>query len=139
NSGSGLGLYLVKEYATMHGGTASVWSVMQQGTIFEVNLSVKGRNLLPADTMQISQRNTILIVEDHSAFRNYMVQELSLNYTILTAENGKTGLEKAIEHEPDLIITDMMMPVMTGVQFCIEVRKRISISHIPVIMLTAKT
>jgi DNA-binding response OmpR family regulator len=80
----------------------------------------------------------ILIVEDNSEFRMFLKNELSDKYTAICAVNGKEGLKIAYEQHPDLIITDIMMPEMTGTELCKSLKSDIRISHIPVIMLTAK-
>lgn len=82
---------------------------------------------------------TVLIVEDNSELREYLSQYLSSHFKILTAPNGKVGLENAIKHIPDVIISDMMMPVMDGLSMCRKLKMDISTSHIPIIILTART
>lgn len=81
----------------------------------------------------------ILIVEDNIELRNYLKNELKKDYRIFTANNGKEGLEVAREMLPDVIITDVLMPEMNGFDFCKIIKTDIRTSHIPLLMLTAKT
>ena len=80
----------------------------------------------------------ILIVEDNPDLRSYICDKFGKQYRVLEAENGKEGLEKAIEQIPDLVITDLMMPVMGGVEMCRRLKEHPNTNHIPLIMLTAK-
>lgn len=81
---------------------------------------------------------TVLIVEDNPELRNYLKQELSKSYKVITAENGKKGYELAVQKLPDLIITDVIMPVMDGLQMCKSIKGDLKTSHIPLLMLSAK-
>jgi DNA-binding response OmpR family regulator len=81
---------------------------------------------------------TILIVEDNEDVRTYIKDQLADQYQILEAHNGKAGLDLALDTIPDLILTDVMMPEMNGVEFCRLIKTNEKTSHIPVIMLTAK-
>ncbi|MEO8534882.1 MAG: ATP-binding protein, partial [Flavobacterium sp.] len=81
---------------------------------------------------------TVLIVEDNSELRNYLKNELSKSYKVIVAENGKKGYELAVQKLPDLIITDVIMPVMDGLQLCKNIKRDLKTSHIPLLMLSAK-
>jgi signal transduction histidine kinase/ligand-binding sensor domain-containing protein/DNA-binding response OmpR family regulator len=81
---------------------------------------------------------TVLIVEDNLELRNYLKLELSKLYKVITAENGKKGYELAVQKLPDIIITDVIMPVMDGLQLCKNIKGDIKTSHIPLLMLSAK-
>ncbi|MDX8337760.1 two-component regulator propeller domain-containing protein [Draconibacterium sp. IB214405] len=81
---------------------------------------------------------TILIVEDNFDLRSFLMQTLRSEYRVLGAENGKIGLEMAKKYSPELIISDVMMPVMDGIELCSRLKKNIQTSHIPIILLTAK-
>ncbi|WP_321370016.1 two-component regulator propeller domain-containing protein [uncultured Draconibacterium sp.] len=80
----------------------------------------------------------ILIVEDNFDLRSFLLQTLRSEYRVLGAENGKIGLEMAKKYSPELIISDVMMPVMDGIELCSRLKKNIQTSHIPIILLTAK-
>lgn len=80
----------------------------------------------------------ILTVEDNDDIREYIATSFSNQYRVITAINGKEGLEQAQKHIPDIIISDIMMPVMDGIELCKQVKADIRTSHIPVILLTAK-
>ncbi|QZK90073.1 response regulator [Flavobacterium sp. CHNK8] len=81
---------------------------------------------------------TVLIVEDNLELRNYLKAELSKSYKVITAENGKKGYELAVHKLPDIIITDVIMPVMDGLQLCKIIKGDLKTSHIPLLMLSAK-
>ena len=149
NQGSGIGLSLALEFARLHGGDIRVSSEPGKGTEFLVRLDLpilssfeRTDGLEEADVC-LMQRNgqnkpLILLVEDHGEFRHYLADCLLGDYQVVTAENGKEGLDKVMSELPDLIITDMMMPQMDGVAFCQALKKDIRTSHVPVIMLTAR-
>jgi DNA-binding response OmpR family regulator len=82
---------------------------------------------------------TLLLVEDHIDLKIYLENELKNNYNFYSASNGKEGYELAVEIMPDVIISDIMMPEMDGLQMCNLIKNNIITSHIPVILLTAKT
>lgn len=82
---------------------------------------------------------SILVVEDNADIQNYISSLLDDKYTIRFANNGQEGLEKAIEFQPDLIITDLTMPVMDGFQLCNAIRSNHNLNHIPIIVITAKS
>lgn len=88
---------------------------------------------------QLSLSSRILIIEDNEEFLDYLDKALSKTYTILTANNGVQGIEILHDEIVDIIITDLMMPEMDGLEFCKKIKKDISLSHIPIILLTAKT
>lgn len=81
----------------------------------------------------------ILVVEDDLDLRLVVAFELSEHFEVIEAGNGKDGLDLALEAIPDLVVTDVMMPVMDGLELCRELKTRVATSHIPVIMLTAKS
>jgi len=86
----------------------------------------------------VKDSSTLLIVEDNADMRSYMRESLEANYKIIEAKNGEEGILQSLEHSPDMIVSDVMMPKMDGFQFCAEIKKDERTSHIPVILLTAK-
>ena len=80
-----------------------------------------------------------MVVEDNEELKAFLKNILSENYTVITASNGKEGLQHAVDNIPDLIISDVMMPVMDGIKLCKNVKQNIRTCHIPVIILSAKT
>lgn len=94
----------------------------------------------PADeTKEILDKQTILLVEDNEDMLQVLVDMLSPLYKVKIAMNGQEGLDKALEENPDLIISDVMMPVMSGTEMCMKLKTNFNSSHIPVILLTALT
>ena len=81
---------------------------------------------------------TILIVEDNYDLRSFLIQSLSEHYNIVEGEHGKEGFELAKKHTPDLIVSDIMMPHMDGIELCSRLKNNIQTSHIPIILLTSK-
>jgi len=81
----------------------------------------------------------ILLVEDEADYRLLIASDLEEDYQVVEASNGKEGLEKALETIPDLVVTDLMMPVMDGIELCRRLKAGVETTHIPVVMLTAKT
>lgn len=81
----------------------------------------------------------ILLVEDEADYRLLVASDLEEDYQVVEAANGKEGLEKALETIPDLVVTDLMMPVMDGIELCRRLKGGEETAHIPVVMLTAKT
>ena len=92
-----------------------------------------------SDLIPSENKKTILIVEDHAVLRNFMKNLLKDEYNIIQADNGKKGLKKAINDNPDLIISDVIMPEMVGTELCAKIKEDIRTSHIPVILLTSRS
>jgi signal transduction histidine kinase/DNA-binding response OmpR family regulator/ligand-binding sensor domain-containing protein len=142
-TGSGIGLHLVKEYAQLHNGSASVESHPGEGSVFTVTLSTDLKPQNQSGCSDILQDNNtrlkLLVVDDHTEFRNFLLNELSEKYSVIVAANGQEGLQKAREEQPDLIVSDVMMPLMNGTELCRHLKTDLNTSHIPIILLTAKT
>ncbi|MDR7370147.1 two-component regulator propeller domain-containing protein [Flavobacterium aquidurense] len=86
-----------------------------------------------------TEKQTILLVEDHKVLRTFMKNLLKKEYNIIEAENGKIAFEKALQHVPNLIISDVIMPEMVGTELCSKIKENLKTSHIPVILLTSRS
>ncbi len=156
-AGSGIGLALVKGLVELHQAILDVESQEGKGTTFTLKLitdntypeaihknSVEVQpndfELSEEETQEVqnAQKTLVLIVEDNSDIREYIRTSLCDDYEILTASNGKEGWDIAKNKIPNIIISDIMMPVMDGIELCKLVKEDICTSHIPVILLTAK-
>jgi signal transduction histidine kinase/ligand-binding sensor domain-containing protein/DNA-binding response OmpR family regulator len=139
--GSGIGLYLVKEYVQLFNGQVFVESIVNEGSTFTVEIPVKTPTSAEKPECikkkEIQHHIKLLIVDDSHEFRSFLFNELSENYEVILASNGEEGLKKVREHFPDLVITDLVMPGMSGTELCRNIKNELKISHIPVILLTA--
>ncbi len=143
--GSGLGLAIVKELVELHHGRIEVDSSLGTGTTFRVLLI--GRTVPAAmatsesidfsPTVEIGPEKKLLIVEDDRSLRSTLARSLSKFYQVSVAGNGAEGLELIEQYRPDLIISDIYMPSMDGIEFCRYVKEKPETFHIPVILLTA--
>lgn len=164
-SGTGIGLALVKNLINLHEGRISVVSEEGKGSCFTIALAtnatypaaihVSSQPSMPViataipkstsdnsdseDNRPVNGRASILIVEDNPDILTYITGALSDNFTIHTAENGKQGESMAFELIPDIIVSDILMPEMNGYDMCKALKSDIRTSHIPIILLTAKT
>lgn len=164
-NGAGIGLSLTKSFVDLMGGRIEVESEEKKGTTFIVKLQfAKSSEIIEADSESYYQqpiplvnsrkerkqsleseedlpkiKPLLLLVEDNKDLRNYLKEMLSDRYSIQTANDGKKGLEKAKKTGPELIITDISMPEMDGLELCHLIKSDPSLSHIPVLILTAKT
>lgn len=160
NQGSGIGLSIVKEFVELHGGEILVESELGQGTTFFVTLPVEviseertpsaqeGEYVihpLPeakhegANEPLISEGKiaTVLLVEDNDEFRFYLKDSLQPFFHIIEAINGKEGWQKTLSGHPQLVVSDISMPEMNGIELSQKIKSDKRTSHIPVILLTA--
>lgn len=157
-SGSGIGLALCKEIVELHHGTIEVDSKVGVGTTFTVRLLTGNQHFTMeqilfgdgqednthTDELPHKEVNhpegarTILLAEDNSQMRLFLYNNLVESYRVVTAEDGQEALEKIESEHPDIVITDLMMPRMDGIELVEKIRKNFETSHLPVIMLTAK-
>ena len=159
-SGTGIGLHMASEYIRLHHGNIHLESNPNEGSTFTINFPVSyemilnQKNIAENTIIEESINNsldqpkvinntekliheTILIVEDNFELRTYLKNILRTNYRIVTAPNGKQGVETALTVLPDLVISDVMMPLMDGFEVCNKLKNNVLTSHIPIILLTA--
>jgi len=163
--GTGIGLEVVQNFVKLHKGKLEVNSKVGEGTSFKILLPCGNNHFLENEiliidgvekrplyeveveetfnTKEIDKSTkvskSLLIVEDNNELRRYLRDELKHQYDIKVAVNGKVGLKLVKEFQPDVVITDVIMPEMDGFEFCERIKSDIATSHIPVLMLTAKT
>lgn len=161
NGGTGIGLSLVKELVQLLNGKIEVESQLGKGTTFEIRLPItanfdqqeSSRPLMIIETTAgkieslsaVSPKRSadaetplVLIVEDNADVRHFLTDSLKNDYRIEMADNGQTGIERALSSIPDLIISDVMMPEKNGFELCRTLKTNTLTSHIPIIILTAK-
>ncbi|KAB1153697.1 hybrid sensor histidine kinase/response regulator transcription factor [Flavobacterium luteum] len=166
-AGFGLGLTISNEIIKLHQGQIEVKSKKGAGSTFTIKLKkgnsfyheseiggsetndelienyftskpIKVDMIIPENPSSKSKEQTLLVVEDNIDIANYIAELLSDEFTILRASNGKEGLNMALEKSPDLIISDVMMPIMDGIELTNNLKTNVNTSHIPVILLTAR-
>ncbi len=162
NQGSGIGLSITKEFIKLHGGSIHVESISGQGSTFTIRLplnELKQKNGAEAEIAEeplsvdippseeiaettasaAVQLPTILIVEDNEDFRYYLKDNLKTFYRIVEAGNGVEGWQKVLSSHPQLVVSDISMPQMSGIELCKKIKSDKRSSHIPVLLLTALT
>lgn len=160
-SGTGIGLALVKSLADLHEGQVSVDSKEGQGSCFTLSLSINNSypNALhkedieevnhatekdeaaimeDEETENDETRLQLLVVEDNADIRQYISDSFCDDFQVLQAQNGQEGVQMAEEYVPDIIVSDIMMPKLNGIQLTRQLKDDIRTSHIPIILLTAK-
>lgn len=166
SSGTGIGLYLVRKMAALHHGTVEVDSQPGKGSAFTVRIPIDrsayadsemiseyvdripvpipatlaagSRNTRTANETNGEARYQILVAEDNRELNSFIAESLSKEFVVLEAFDGEEGYKTAVQHIPDLIVTDVMMPVKDGYDLCRRIRNNEKAAHIPVIMLTAR-
>ncbi|GAB3659582.1 two-component regulator propeller domain-containing protein [Echinicola sediminis] len=157
STGTGLGLPLSRSLAEMHSGTLKVDPEgAKNRNTFVMELPVKQKNTitinepitepvdevpekLPVEKKSSSgHKPSLLVVEDNKELQKFIHDQLKADYHVLRADNGQEGLKVLKEKPIDLVITDVMMPVMDGFTLCEKIKSDVNHSHIPVVMLTAK-
>ena len=166
NQGSGIGLSISKEFVRLHGGTIHAESKLNEGSDFIVLLPVLRADASesaqqpvfqdqvpvaePQDTSQqpggarrsghpkprLLPQKTILLVEDNEDYRFYIKDNLKEHFTVVEASNGKEGWQKALSEHPDLIVSDLNMPELSGIELCRKIKNDTRTSFIPFILLT---
>ncbi|MBP5500366.1 MAG: substrate-binding domain-containing protein [Bacteroidales bacterium] len=162
HEGSGIGLAVAKSFVELHGGTIDVQNQpVGTGTIFTVTIprvAVTEDEMVDAGSLQIDAatietelgdsfegenafesepKPLVLVIDDNADLRQYMQMLLGEQYRVITAGDGLTGVGKAMRTVPDVIVCDMMMPVMDGIECCRRLKQEVNTSHIPILMLTA--
>lgn len=154
-SGTGIGLALARSLAELHEGTLRMGESMEENC-FLLSLpanhaqTVTIEHKVPVineesaegsgtDAAPKQYRYTLLVVEDSPEMQSFVVKQLAAEYQVLTATNGVEALKVLQEHTVNLVITDIMMPEMDGLELCEHLRSELDYSHIPIILLTAKT
>lgn len=163
-SSSGIGLHLSSTLVHAHKGEINVSNSSLGGTEFMITLPVSSKafsveeyssddditpvlskNYIPGDApesldlIKSDSKEKVLIVEDDYDLRKYLKNILMYDYSVLEASNGKEGFDQCLKEIPDIVITDIMMPEIDGIELCKLIKKNILVSQIPVLMLTAKT
>lgn len=161
-TGTGIGLALTQELVKLHGGSIKLNSQVGEGSEFIVQIplvegeypefslgvtqeisrwheyKVEQPELVTSTQDQNNEKPLALIVEDNEELRNFMVNAFQPAYRVSVAENGMVGFHEAVKIIPDVIITDWMMPEMSGEELCKKIKTHEATSHIPVILLTAR-
>ncbi|MGS0524243.1 hybrid sensor histidine kinase/response regulator transcription factor [Zobellia nedashkovskayae] len=143
---SGIGLSLISELVKLHNGRIDLKSEEGIGSHFTITLPVGYKDyeanvqeaVVPI-TEVASGETVVLLIEDNEDIRNYLTAELSEDYVILQADNGKDGFQLALEHIPDIVVSDIMMPLFDGIQVANQLKANELTAHIPLMFLTAKT
>lgn len=159
--GVGVGLALVKELITVMNGSIAL-NNKDELIVFDISLpliimpkkNLKEEYTKIKETFATSEQliettnsastipkntETLLIIEDHDELRSFMISLFNETYNIIETENGKEGVKKALEYVPDIIISDIMMPFISGIDVCNQLKSDEITSHIPIILLTAKS
>nr|WP_314473628.1 substrate-binding domain-containing protein [uncultured Prevotella sp.] len=165
--GTGIGLAIVKAFTELHHGEVSATSIEGKGSTFTIHIPVRQKGEVtnqptekieqlvePSSVQEVpnqarhideliqpyqTDKPEVLIIDDNIDIRTYLRSVLSEKYNVSEAADGKAGLELARKIVPDIVLSDIMMPVMDGLAFCQQLKTDKAISHIPVILLTARS
>jgi len=165
--GTGIGLAIVKAFTELHHGEVSATSIEGKGSTFTIHIPVRQKGEItnqptekieqlvePSSAQEVpnqarhideliqpyqTDKPEVLIIDDNIDIRTYLRSVLSEKYNVSEAADGKAGLELARKIVPDIVLSDIMMPVMDGLAFCRQLKTDKAISHIPVILLTARS
>lgn len=160
--GTGLGLALSQEFVTLHGGEIIINSEKDKGTTFKINLPIIESKQVWEEKKAINSskrteefedsespiiindfkhtfENTIILIEDNQDLNLFLGQKLEKQYNVVAAENAERGWQEILSYIPDIIICDVMLPGMDGFALTQKVKSDFRTSHIPVILLTAKS
>jgi ligand-binding sensor domain-containing protein/signal transduction histidine kinase/CheY-like chemotaxis protein/AraC-like DNA-binding protein len=159
--GTGIGLHLVKQLVELHGGKIRAENMAETGCRFVISMPVEkvetaeidpigkmlaADQLLPESTAEDALKNKprkkakrLVIVDDDSEICNYLTDEMSGEFTVFSYANGEEAYKAILKEIPDLVVSDVMMPVMDGMTLCKKIRSNPLVNHIPIILLTAKT
>lgn len=165
--GTGIGLAIVKAFTELHHGEVSTTSIEGKGSTFTIHIPVRQKGEVtnqptekieqlvePSSAEEVpnqarhideliqpyqTDKPEVLIIDDNIDIRTYLRSVLSEKYNVSEAADGKAGLELARKIVPDIVLSDIMMPVMDGLAFCQQLKTDKAISHIPVILLTARS
>ena len=165
--GTGIGLAIVKAFTELHHGEVSATSIEGKGSTFTIHIPVRQKGevtnqltekieqlIEPSSAEEVpnqarhideliqpyqTDKPEVLIIDDNIDIRTYLRSVLSEKYNVSEAADGKVGLELARKIVPDIVLSDIMMPVMDGLAFCQQLKTDKAISHIPVILLTARS
>lgn len=162
HAGSGIGLALTKAFVELHGGTIAVDSMEGKGTVFTIDIPVNRwsateierkesegigipsrsvvEELSEAETEEVKpdeSKACVLVIDDNADVRSYVKSLLRDEYVVIEAPDGHTGVKMAMKYVPDVIICDVMMPAMDGLECCRQLKSELQTSHIPVMLLTA--
>lgn len=156
--GTGIGLHLISELAKEHKGNITYSDSTWGGACFTVTVPLAERHYIPTTVKQTAETShqaqdtesarphpeakafgeyKLMIVDDEEDIRNMLTLQLSRYFTVISAKNGTEGLKQIAEEQPDLVVCDIMMPEMNGIEFTRKLKENFTISHIPVILLTA--
>ncbi len=148
--GSGIGLSLCKSIIELHGGTIRFESELNSYFVCYIELPISSQDSMPESSTPQKEdvaceitphknRATLLIVEDNETLRAQLCRELQGEYNIITAKDGEEGIAKCIKYLPSLVITDIVMPKMGGIEMCRQIKANEMVSHTPILVLTANS